>query len=89
MHRIYKYVLLEADNQSIGMPTGAEILSVGEQNGELVMWARVNPDNPHGLRNIVIKGTGHPIGAHELGRFIGTVIMLGGRLVWHVFEEAR
>jgi len=86
MIHVYKYLLDLVDYQAVPLPAGAEILSVAEQLSGLVMWAKVDPARPTVPRDIIIKGTGHPITNDELGRFIGTALMYGGTLVWHVFE---
>jgi hypothetical protein len=58
---------------------------VGEQQGRLVLWARVDPDALTMTRTILIRATGEPFDGSE-SRYVGTVQMAGG-LVWHVFES--
>ena len=82
---IWKFPLDVLDEQIISMPRHAEILSVACQNDALVMWAKVDPENSLRQHKIHIRGTGHPLDEEE-GRFIGTVLMAGGSLVWHVFS---
>lgn len=86
---IWKYPLAVVDHQTIDMPTGARVLSVHEQHGQLCMWAEVNanPDGPTETRHVRIKGTGHPIEQGEMigFKFLGTVLVAGGSLVWHVY----
>lgn len=84
--RIFKYVLDIEDVQTVELPEGAEILSVHNQNELLCLWALCNPDAPKEARTIHIFGTGNPV-CDNPGRFIGTVLMWHGQLVWHVFEE--
>lgn len=90
MTKIYKYPLRIVDRQTVMMPDGARILSVGHQGdaGDLAMWARVDPSAKLQPRYFVIHGTGHPCEATDASRFIGTVLMQmhGAPLVWHVFE---
>lgn len=81
---VWKYVLQVADYQPITMPTGAEILHVDEQHGHLCLWARVSAEHDTEVRYFTVIGTGHivpPNGAH-----VGSALMFGGDLVWHVFE---
>lgn len=69
------------------MPAFAEVLSVGTQDGQTVVtWALVNPDTPSLLKTFRIAGTGHPVQNDDRWKFIGTVHLLGGRMVVHVFE---
>ena len=86
MSTIWKYPLEITDRQALSLPVGADILSVGNQNGTLMLWALVDPNNGVSARKIHIFGTGHQIGAYPGKlRFIGTAFT--GSLVWHVFEE--
>lgn len=86
---IWKYALLITKHQTITLPKGARILSVAEQGGVLYCWALVDRDElGRDDRRIAIIGTDHD--AQVIGdataRFIGTVLMHAGALVWHVFE---
>lgn len=88
--RIYKYVLEQTDKQTVETPQRAQALHVGEQNGELCLWAAVDPSSPPMKRPVRIVGTGQEFGAELDGedlRFLGTVQMSSG-LVWHVFVES-
>lgn len=84
---IWKFDLEVADRQEIDMPAGSEILSVANVDAKLRLWAIVGPGEDMLKRVINIAGTGHPaIGVHDKANHIGTVIAMGGRLVWHVFD---
>jgi hypothetical protein len=84
--KIYKYPLhYFRDDESIYMPAGAQILSVGVQNDLPMIWALVDPQQPPELRKILTFETGQEI-FEEPGVFIGTYILHGGALVYHVFE---
>lgn len=88
---IWKFQLRVADMQIVEMPSGAEILSVQDQNGGLQMWAMVNPDAAKQQRTIEIVGTGNQMDniiSKGLKRVhIDTVQTCHGSLVWHVFER--
>lgn len=74
--------------QGIRTPRGAELLHAGEQDGELVLWARVDQLAGPALRWIVVSATGQMVYSQP---HVGTVQMPDG-LVWHVFdggEETR
>lgn len=88
---IWKYHLDVLDEQLIHVPIRAEILSVACQHEgiipNLILWAKVDPDAPLMLRlRVHIRGTGHLLTGEE-GRFIGTVLMANGSLVWHIFVK--
>ena len=90
MKMIWKYTLKVTDSQGLVMPEGAELLSVGNQRGNLCLWALVPVGKGAGgeeCRWVEIHGTGNPIQT-ETGlerRFIGTAII--EPFVWHVFER--
>jgi hypothetical protein len=83
---VWKYQLKITDVQTIWLPVGATILSVGMQYGSPTMWALVDPTRANSKREIRIAGTGHVVPQSDASRFIGTLITEGGALVWHVFE---
>jgi len=89
MNKIFKYVLEVTDLQEVDIPVNAINLAVQFQNGDLCLWAIVNPENPKYKRKIRIIGTGHPISEDVINgelKYIGTVQDMGGALIWHVFE---
>lgn len=87
---IWKYIL-RPDREGIctlEMPATRRALSVGEQDGRLVMWATVDPDHASTPAwYVVIPTGGHapPANTGLLVAFIGTVQMATG-LVFHVWE---
>lgn len=82
---IWKFELVLEDGQGVGMPQGAQLLHVAEQNGVLCLWAIVDPDAPNVIRHITIRGTGHPCGPEcNVVSHIGTVMT--PPFVWHVFD---
>jgi hypothetical protein len=83
---IWKYTLPLQDVVTLTMPVGAEVLSVGLQDGNITLWAMVHSTAPRMDRVFYVYGTGNPINGGE-GRFIGTVQM--NYFVWHIFEAAR
>lgn len=89
MKTIYKYELELKDEQEILLPTGAEILSAAEQKGKIVIYALVdNEIKTEEIFEFVIRGTGHPVFFHtDNYKFIGTVKLMDGALMFHVFYE--
>ena len=87
--KIFKY-LLEQDPtalQYVEMPANATMLHVGEQHGELYVWALVNPDATTVKYKFFVLGTGVDIGHLEMVcNFQGSVQMQNG-LVWHIFYK--
>jgi hypothetical protein len=87
MTKIWKYELEVTDVQTIHFPPGAQILSVGEQRGKLVLWAMVDSEAvPSDLRVFEVLGTGNPVPQqnYHIRKFLGTVQI--SHFVRHVFE---
>ena len=71
----------------IVMPRGAELLHVAEQHGTPCIWALVRTGTSDAqTRRFRIAGTGHPIPDDRIHRHVGSFLMEGGALVFHVFE---
>ena len=97
MRIIYKYPLEVKDYQVVTMPKNAQILTVQAQREKPCIWALVDTDNepeeryfrmagPE-KRYFRMAGTGHPIRLKDkLLRYIGTFQLMGGDLIFHVFE---
>lgn len=86
MRSVWKFSVPENDIFTRWMPRGAIILSIAEQHGDACMWAEVDPKAPEETRSFRLAGTGHPMPSNEKRRFIGTVPLHGGSLVFHLFE---
>lgn len=89
MKTIYKFPLNPSrECQNIVLPLGAEMLSVIEQRGQVILYCLVDPD-AEGIevREYLITGTGWAINEEDSMRliFIGTVKV--GTFVWHFFER--
>lgn len=85
---IWKFPIETTDVQSVRMPDGAKILSVGMQAGKITLWALVDPNKPtNDLKRIHVVGTGNrfPLNEFEDFSFIGTVF--DRVFVWHIFAE--
>ena len=88
---IYKYKLEQDPTrlQEIEIPNEMWPLSVGEQYGELYVWALTRPASHPLKHRFYVLGTGIEASHIQLGdvehlRFLNTVQMSSG-LVWHVF----
>lgn len=87
MFKVFKYPVKIGDRFSLELPRSARVLSVAEQNQSVNLWALVDPDESTETRNFVMAGTGHPINLPEQKlKFINTILMMGGSLVFHFFE---
>jgi len=89
--KIYKYLLKQdpVASQTVEIPVDAKILHVGEQHGELYVWAMVNTESTVVNYKFFVLGTGVPIDHLEIvSKFVGSVQMSSG-LVWHIFYKVR
>ncbi len=85
MKRIFKYPLETLDIQQIEIPSESEILCVQMQFGKPCIWALVDTDSTIVKRAFETFGTGSEIG-YGNRKYIGTYQLLGGQLIYHVFE---
>ena len=89
MKTIHKFAMTIGDVKdaiSFSMPEGARPLHVANQNGDLCIWALVDPslDVANVERKFLVCGTGHPV--MEPAIYIGTAHFNSGMLVLHVFD---
>lgn len=83
MDRIFKYQLdLVNGPQPVMLPDESTLLTAQMQNGNICVWARVNPDSPSRMFFFFVVGTGHPM-PEGASQYLATVQM--GPFVWHVF----
>ena len=89
MRRIFKYVIDtkpgNRDYVDVEMVIGAQILHLGEQNGELVVWVTGNLSDGLEKRRFYILATGEAVPDPNLTRYVGTAIV--GPYVWHVYRD--
>lgn len=87
-HVIYKYELPPTPgNHVVSLPDLSRVLSFGNQNNKLSIWAVVNPDNELVERSFHLHWTGQalPLSTLVEDTFIGTTQV--GPLVFHLFER--
>lgn len=87
MKTIYKYALFIVDEQMVALPEGAHIMSVVEQGDKPVLYARCDPTMPVKHVKVWVIGTGHECSHVEGHGFAGTVAIMDGALMFHVFFE--
>jgi hypothetical protein len=89
MMTTWKFPLDTTDVQTVSMPKGAKVLSVQMQFDRITAWALV--DNAELVSQPVrfhVIGTGYPLPDYtDAWQFIGTVQMLDGSLIFHVFVD--
>jgi hypothetical protein len=86
---IYKYPLPSDPLSAINMPMGAKVLCVKTQGGQdICLWAIVDTDAAYEFRRFCVIGTGKSIPRSDgtTLKYIDTVLLFGGKLVYHVFE---
>jgi hypothetical protein len=82
---IYKYPILITDLQTITLPSGATFVKVGlDPQGQICLWAIVDPELPVTREYIHIRGTGQPL-TDLPTRYLGS--FNDGPFVWHVFQQ--
>lgn len=89
MMTIWKWPVTITDDGSftVDVPEGTRFIHVAQQRGEGVnVWGVVDPDKPIRARRLHVYGTGHPIDGVP-GEYLGTFMIHGGVLVFHVFAE--
>ena len=88
---ILKYPLpateLPVGQFSITVPKSARLLSVGNQNGNLVFWYIVNPEEMEETKDVQFIGieTGSSVQSLNKSKFINTVQFKGGAYILHLF----
>ena len=88
--RVYKYeISLDQAVTELIMPEGSKILSVGNQNEALVLWAEapITTLATAEKKRIVCCLTGRDYILSKDAVFIGTVLFAKGNFVVHVFED--
>jgi hypothetical protein len=89
MITVWKQPLRITPFQPITIPEGAEVLHIAEQHGELCIWFRCDTSARPVTRYIAICGTGGACPSDDEGQYLGSVLMLEGGLVWHVFVKVN
>lgn len=85
MMRIYKFTL-KPGAHDYEMSDGAELLHVANQHENVCLWAMVDNTKPISKRRIGVVPTGIDFDA-ENSKYVGTVSLQGGNLIFHVFEK--
>ena len=87
--KIWKFGLPPTPRTIIDMPAGAQILSVAEQKGSIVLWALVDQTAKRAPYTVACYLTGDSV-PEDPGKHIGTVQVIGSDghpFVTHYFIE--
>jgi len=86
---IWKFELKIDTDFTIEMPKGASVLSAQAQKETICIWAIVDTEAEKEKRTFEVYGTGHdlPSDIEKDRMLIGTVQLMGGALIFHVFEK--
>ena len=87
MRTIWKFELKVGSNK-VKMPEASEILSAGQQDGKVMLWAEVETKGGEVERPFLVVGTGEEISEDVVLDYTGTVkTLVDGKIyMLHVFE---
>ena len=84
---IWKFPLEIKDELEIEIPSPAIPLAFQLQKGRPILWCLVDPEMGLVKKKFRLAGTGHKIdNSLEELKYIGTVQLIHGLLVYHLFE---
>lgn len=86
MQAIYKFDLPFTEHIQLQMPEGAIIFNVATQYEAPRIWAICDTEAALVVRRLEMRATGQPFDGSE-AMYLGTFQMLGGDLVYHLFER--
>lgn len=85
---IWKYEIYTNGENNIALPAGSKVLSVKNQNEQIVMYALVDEDERRRtLTKVKVFGTGQQILDVEGYDYLDTVSIYNGSLMFHVFYK--
>lgn len=87
--QVWKFVIDDITNIVIPMPKNAEVLTIQMQGQTPCIWALVEPTNELEKRYFELHGTGHTIlyGVGVVRKYINTIQVFDGSLIFHLFER--
>jgi hypothetical protein len=86
---VWKFPIPIEGEFALEMPRDAELLFVAAQNEQGCLWARVITDDRVSIveRRFYLRGTGAEVDMDC--KYVGSFMLRGGALVFHLFEIAR
>lgn len=86
-YTVWKYEVPINFDFTLELPIGAKILKYDTQRNVPMLWVLVNSANDKEKRKFIMLGTGHERELSPISLiYIGTCLMMGDGLVWHLFE---
>lgn len=82
--KVFKYEVRVGEHQGLRMPSGAVLLDMQCQGGDLMVWAAVDPGAPVLTRDLSVIGTGWELPGGKQS-YVATAQTQDG-LVWHLFD---
>ncbi len=91
MKAVWKSKVVLEDIQEIEMPVGSEILKFHQQGNrfddDVSLWYLCETENPKEKRTFALVATG--VEVLEGYKYIGTIWMMNGNFVLHLFEVIK
>lgn len=88
MATIWKYDVPTDQSFTLKIPAGSQVLCVQVQHNSPRIWVLVHaPNAPEDTRRFVVVGTGADVPNSLALAYVGTFQMVGGSLVFHLFED--
>lgn len=87
MTAIWKFAVPVQDELVVQMPGGAQVLCVQLQFDQPHVWALVDPAVPATPRRFAWRGTGHTTDGLDAEMYIGTIQIMAGALIFHLFDR--
>jgi hypothetical protein len=86
MRTVWKTPIPLRDEFTLDLPDALP-LHFAVQRGRMTLWSEVDPSAPLSTVHFRLAGTGHPLeDPPDRRRYIGTVLLEGGELVFHLFQ---
>lgn len=88
MNRILKYEIVDFGLTGISLPPAAKVLCAQVQRGLIQLWVEVNSNFAGHEKNrwFTVRATGAPYQPQGDEKYVDTVQLSNGQLVFHVFE---
>jgi hypothetical protein len=85
---VWKWILNSQESNIIEVPLSTQILSTETQGDDIVVYGLVNVNEEEKAKiDFRVYGTGHEFKMGSDYKFIGTIKMYSGSLMFHVFYK--
>jgi hypothetical protein len=86
MLTIHKHAIPVEDSFALDLPLGFRVLKLDAQRETPQLWVLVDDQAPKRLERFELRGTGHDCTGLDKHTYVGTFLLRGGALVFHVFH---